>query len=134
MRRATVLPLPFGDSALDALAPAAEWLPSLVEQVAALRPLQLCWLTPDERFTLAQYHAARWGNCRVREDLNRRRAVPIATQLANLADRFSRDSVKRDILVSEYLSLANRVWQRGGEKPWFRPWDVESELVIVAAL
>lgn len=122
--------VPTGTGAEQASAP---WPEEVRDGVKTLRDRELRTLTPDERGLVARYHALEFGNCTQSKSRNLSRATAIATGIANLTDRLSRNPAKADLTVAEYVGLARRIHERGNRVPWFRPMDVEAEIELVTA-
>lgn len=114
-----------------AAAPPA-WVLTLREATDAMSSRTLASLSATERFELAMRHSLEFGHCTKAEAKNRSRSRSVATGLANLTDRLNRANA--DLTVADYLRAARRVYELGGGKAWFRPFDVVAQLRIGEAV
>lgn len=107
----------------------SHWVEPLKTDVRSMLNASLAELSPDQRFSLARYHAWRWANCAKSDRSNRAKATSIAAGIANLAN----DKRFGSLRVKDYITHAEAVWQERKKTPWFKPWDITARVEFEAA-
>lgn len=106
--------------AVPAARHARSWVAALIDRGDAVYTKRLEEMTVDEIFTLAQLFAYHFANCKTDERANRSKANGIARALREMALRDDLGGLSGRGM----LGYGKRVWERGGHRPWFKPWDI----------